>query len=121
MTLHDAIRTAIGSLVSSRYYATKFPQETGAPTWPAIRGTIVSRDNAIDQCGAGTDDDDDVLLQLDICAMTYDACYALRIQVCAAMATAGWIRQPGGGDEWDSEARVHRARVDFTLHQSTPQ
>lgn len=120
MSIHDGVRTAIGSLVGGRYYPTKFPQEAGAPTWPAIRGTVVSRANEIDQCGAGTDADDDVLLQLDICALTYDACDALRVLVCAAMATAGWHRQPGAGDGWDDDARVHRMRVDFLLQLSTP-
>ena len=119
MSVHDDVRMAIGGLVGERYYPSKFPQETGAPTWPAIRGTLL-RDNAIDQCGAGTDDDDDLHLQLDICALTYDACDMLRIDVCEAMAAAGWSRQPGSGDEWDAEARVHRWRIDFLLQLSTP-
>ena len=120
MSVHDDIRAIVGSLVGNRYYATKFPQETGAPTWPAIRGTVVSRNNEIDQCGAGTDDDDDTLIQLDICALTYDACDTLRVQVCAAMANEGWIRQPGASDGWDEDAKVHRMRVDFLLQLSTP-
>lgn len=120
MSVHDDIRDIVGGLVGGRYYPTKFPQETGAPTWPALRGTLISRDTAIDQCGAGTDADDDMLVQMDVCALTYDACDALREQVCTAMAAAGWIRQPGAGDGWDEDARVHRMRVDFLLQLSTP-
>lgn len=120
MTRHDTIRAIVGALVSGRYYPNAFPQERTAPTWPAIRGTIISRDNELDQCGAGTDDDDDVRVQLDIVAITYDALDALRISVWDAMAEAGWMRQPGAFETWDSEARVHRASTDFILHQSTP-
>lgn len=118
-TAHDTLRAIVGPLVGNRYYPSKFPQESTAPTWPAIRGTL-NRNTDIDQCGAGTDDDDDLRVQLDICATTYDACDALRVQVCTAMAAAGWIRQPGQGEAWDTEAKVHRARIDFVFQQSTP-
>lgn len=121
-TRHDTIRAIVGTLVDGRYYPNNFPQERTAPTWPAIRGTIISRDNELDQCGAGTDDDDDVRVQLDIVASTYDALDALRISVWDAMSAADppWIRQPGSFETWDSEARVHRVSTDFILHQSTP-
>lgn len=119
---HATLRAALGPLVVGRYYANKFPQETTAPTWPAIRGTIVSFDNQIDQCGAGTQDDEDVRVQIDICATTHSACLTLRGQVLTTLAglTDPWIRQPGGGEGWDAEAKVHRYREDFVLYQSTP-
>lgn len=122
MNYHTTMRTLIGSLVSGRYYPNKFPQETGAPTWPAIRGTVVSSDNAVDQCGAGGQDEEDVSIQIDVCATTYEACAALFAQVCTALAAASpsWIRQPGGFETWDAEAKVHRITRDWVLQQSTP-
>ena len=118
---HDTLRTALGVLVGGRYHAVKFPQEK-VPTWPAIRGTIVTFDNQIDQCGAGTEDDEDVRVQIDICATTKDVALALRSQVLTTLAGRAdpWIRQPGGGEGWDAEAKVHRYREDFVLYQSTP-
>jgi hypothetical protein len=118
--IHDTIRTAVTALVGGRYYPNRFPQEAGAPTWPAIRGTVISRDNAIDQCGAGTDDDDDILVQIDICAETYTACAVLATAVRTALAAVSLIRQPGAFETWDAEAKVHRFVSDFTLYQSTP-
>jgi hypothetical protein len=118
---HATLRTALGPLVAGRYYPVKFPQEK-VPTWPAIRGTFVTFDNQIDQCGAGTEDDEDVRVQIDICATTKDAAYALRSLVLTTLAGLAdpWIRQPGGGEAWDAEAKVHRYREDFVLYQSTP-
>lgn len=122
LTPHEMLRAALGDLVGLRYYPTKFPQETGAPTWPAIRGTIVSRDNAADQCGAGDLDEDDIRVQLDFCGTTYNAVNTLFAAACAALAAADpvWIRQPGSFDTWDFEAKVHRFSADFVLYQSTP-
>lgn len=119
---HARMKAALGPLVGQRYYPTKFPQEPGAPTWPAIRGTVVTRDNQIDQCGAGTEDEEDIRMQIDICASTYDAARALRTQVLETLAglTEPWIKQPGGGDGWDAEAKVHRFREDFIFYQSSP-
>ena len=119
---HTTLRQALGPLVGGRYYPVKFPQEKGAPTWPAIRGTVISFDNQPDQCGAGTPDDEDVRVQIDICATTHAACLALRLQVLQTLAGLAdpWIRQPGGGEGWDAEAKVHRFREDFVLYQSTP-
>ncbi len=117
---HATLKAALGTLVGGRYYPVKFPQETGAPTWPAIRGTIVSFDNQADQCDAGTEEDEDPRVQLDICARTHDEAKALRTQVLIALAAVAWIKQPGGGEGWDAEAKVHRFREDFVLYQSTP-
>lgn len=121
-TLHDTIRTAIGSLVAGRYYPNRFPQEAGAPTWPAIRGTITSRDNVPSICGPGDLGTDSARVQFDICATTYDAADALFTSVCAAMdaLTPPWTRQPGAFDTWDADARVHRFSVDFIYHPSSP-
>jgi hypothetical protein len=120
-TYHDAVRTAVAGLVDGRYYPTKFPQESTAPTWPAMRGTMVSGDNAIDQCGAGELDEEDLRLQLDVCATSYDQAAALFASACTALAvtTPAWIRQPGRFEGWDAEARVHRFTADFMLYQSS--
>lgn len=123
MSIHTELRDdVLGPLVAGRYYQNKFPQERTTPTWPAIRGVIVNRDNQADQCGAGTDQEDDIRLQLDICAATYEELDTLRALVWAAMDASdqGWIRQPGHFETWDAEAKVHRASCDFMLYQSSP-
>ena len=120
-THHDTIRGLLGGLVGGRYYPTKFPQETGAPTWPAIRGTIIARDTAHDQCGAGELSEEDIRLQLDFCATSYDAADFLYHAACLLLAAVSpaWIRQPGAFDAWDAEAKVHRFSADFVLYQSS--
>lgn len=121
MSHHDTLRTLIGSLVSQRYYPNKFPQEAGEPTWPSIRGTVVSATNEADLCGAGDDDEEDVRVQIDICALTYDAARALYLQVVTALDAASppWIRQPGGFETWDVDAKVHRITREWLLQQSS--
>lgn len=120
-THHDTIRALIGALVANRYYPSTLPQQTTAPTWPQIRGTIVSRDNAIDQCGAGEHDEEDIRLQLDIFDRTYNLADDLAIDVEMALAAANppWIRQPGGFEVFDDEAKVHRFTRDWILYQSS--
>lgn len=121
MSVHTTIRSIVGSLVAQRYYANRFPQETGAPTWPAIRGTVINRDNDVDQCGAGELSEENVSVQLDVCALTYDEAETLFGQVSTAMAAASppWIRQPGGFETFDHEAKVHRITRDWVLYQSS--
>lgn len=120
-TVHGVIRSIIGSLVSQRYYPNKFPQEKTAPTWPAIRGTIVGRENELDQCGAGELDEENVRVQLDFCALTYDEVSQTFALACTLLAAASpaWIRQPGGFEDWDAEAKVHRITRDWVLYQSS--
>ena len=121
-TLHDTIRTAVTALVGGRYYPNRFPQEPAAPTWPAIRGTIVSRENDAAICDAGDRNTDSVRVQIDVCAETYDATDTLFSGVCTALAATSpaFIRQPGAFDTWDADARVHRVVCDFVIHQSSP-
>jgi hypothetical protein len=122
-TYHQIIRSIVGGLVGLRYYPNKFPQEKKHPTWPAIRGTIISGDNEIDQCGAGELEEENARAQLDLCADGYDEGEALFRLMCAAMAAADppWIRQPGRFEGWDYEAKVHRFTCDFVLYQSSPE
>lgn len=121
MNYHEIIRALIGSLVGGRYYPNRFPQESADPTWPAMRGTIVSRSNAADQCGAGELSEEEVQVQIDIFARTYGECVALLASVSTALGAAAspWIRQPGGFEGFDEEAKVHRITRDWVLHQSS--
>jgi hypothetical protein len=126
MNAHAIVRAAIASLVGGRYYPNKFPQESGAPTWPAIRGTVVTRNNAASLCGSGDEADDDVQVQLDICVSDekggYDAAFALRSQVrtlLEALTDPPCVRQPGGFETWDADAKVHRMTEDWVFHPST--
>jgi len=121
MNAHAIVRAAIASLVGSRYYPNKFPQETTRPTWPAIRGTVVTRNNDASLCGSGDEADDSVQVQLDICAEDYDAAFALRSQVRLLMEALDppCVRQPGGFETWDAEAKVHRMTEDWVFYPST--
>ena len=120
-TPHDILRTALNSIAP--YYPGKFPQESGAPTWPAIRGTIVSRQNDPDQCGGGLLTSDTVRVQIDVCAVTYTAVEGIMSSVVTALdalTNPQVLREPGGFDAWDAEAKVHRMSADFLILQSTP-
>lgn len=121
MSAHDTIRTAIGSLVANRYYPNRFPQEAGAPTWPAIRGTIIVGTNAPDACGGGDIDEDDLLIQIDFVAESYDAADALLASAAPLLEalTPAFVRQPGRRDAWDPDTRTHAVSVDFLLQQSS--
>lgn len=112
----------LGSLVGGRVHASVFPQEDSAPTWPAIRFTVVTEDPFPDQCGSEDTDTDDVRVQLDIVATNYDAMRSLKAAVIAAMAASSTPaeRQGGGFDTWDAETRTHRAVVDYVFQPSTP-
>lgn len=122
MNVHDALLAALGSLVGGRYWPNRFPQEVGNPTWPAIRGTVVSGDNEVDQCGAGEFDEEDLRVQLDVVGESYDATEALNREVASTLAalSPAFIRQPGRFETWDAEAKVHRFTTDYLLQQSTP-
>jgi len=121
MNAHAVIKAAIAHLVGGRYYPNKFPQETTRPTWPAIRGTVAVRANAASLCGSGDEADDDVSVQLDLCAEDYEAAFALRSQVRTLMEALDppCVRQPGGFETWDAEAKVHRMTEDWVFYPST--
>lgn len=120
MNPHPILRAILDSLAP--YYPNKLPQVTTAPVWPMIRGTVIGRSNAIDACGAGEESEEDITVQLDFFAKTYNETTALRSAARALLAAASppWIKQPGGFEDFDEDAKVERASAEWTLYQSTP-
>jgi hypothetical protein len=111
----------LGPLVAGRVYASVFPQEDTAPTWPAIRFTVVADTPFPDQCGSEDTDSDDTRVQIDIVADGYDEVLALKAAAIAALATStpAALREPGGFETYDADTRTHRAVLDYTFQPSS--
>lgn len=124
MTPGLVIKTALGPLVGDRVYASTFPQQNNAPTWPAIRFTIIAGEVFPDLCGSETWQTDDVRVQLDVVALEYDQMRSLVQQVISAM---GALTDPPARrsaatvETFDAETKTHRAILDYTLHPSSPE
>lgn len=116
----EALYTALAPLVAGRVYPVMFPQEP-LPTWPAIRYTPVGGAVYPDACGSGDGAEDDVRVQIDSVAPTFDGARLLNQQVRAALMT---FTPPAVADgppifDFDPETRTHRAIQDFTLYPSS--
>jgi hypothetical protein len=112
------IKAALGSLVGDRVHASTFP-ETRLQDWPAIRFTVVSDTPFPDQCGSDDEASDDVRVQIDVVAMTYDEMKALKSAVIAAMAdTDPGCERAGGFETYDADTKTHRAHIDYVFHPS---
>lgn len=111
----------LSALVDGRIYASTFPQEASAPTWPAIRFSVISEEPFADQCGSETTATDDTRVQIDVVAATYDEMLTLKAAVIAAMATSAppAQRETGGFETFDSDTKTHRAVLDYTLQPSS--
>lgn len=122
MIQSEALHTLLAPLVGGRVYPVMFPQEP-LPTWPAIRYTPVGGSTNPDACGSGDGAEDDVAVQIDCVAETYQAARNLNKLVRAALTswTAG---PPAVADsspifDWDAEAKAFRAIQTFTLYPSS--
>lgn len=116
----EALHAALAPLVAGRVYPVMFPQEP-LPTWPAIRYTPVGGTVYPDACGSGDGAEDDVRVQIDSVAPTFDAARLLNQQVRAAL---GAFTPPAVADgpplfDFDAETRTFRAIQDFTLYPSS--
>ncbi len=120
MNVGLVIKPALSALVGGRVHAATFPQEPLAPSWPAIRFTVVSDTPFPDQCGSEDEPTDDVRVQLDVVALTYDVMKTLKSSVIAAMAsvTPGCERT-GGFETFDAETKTHRAMIEYVFHPSS--
>lgn len=121
MNVGATIKDVLDGLVAGRVYASTFPQEPAAPTWPAIRFTVVSASVFADQCGSDDEATDDVQVQLDVVALTYDAMKALRLRVIDAMRDCAVpaVRQAGGFETFDAVTKTHRAVIDYVFQPSS--
>lgn len=120
MTPGTVMKAALGDLVGGRFFMSTFPQER-LPEWPAIRGTVINEDNFASLCG---DDPlvDDVMVQLDVVAQTYDAMRALKANVLdriALITDPPVERQAGSFETFDSETKTHRWVVTVVLKPSS--
>lgn len=122
MIQSEALFAALSPLVAGRVWPVMFPQDPAAPpTWPAIRYTPVGGQIAPDACGSGDGTLDDVRVQLDAVAETYEGARLLNQQIRAAMMT---FTPPAVAEgpptfDFDPDLRVHRAVQDFTLYPSS--
>jgi hypothetical protein len=120
MNVGVVIKTALDALVDGRVHALIFPEEALA-TWPAIRFTVVSDVPFADQCGSEEEASDDVHIQLDVVAESYDEMKALKSAVIAAMAnTTPGCERVGGFETPDEETKTYRAVVEYVFHPSSP-
>ena len=121
MNVGATIKDVLDGLVAGRVYASTFPQEPNAPTWPAIRFTVVGAAVFADQCGSDDEATDDVQVQIDVVALTYDAMKALRLRVIDAMRDCATpaVRQPGGFETFDATTKTHRAVLDYVFQPSS--
>lgn len=120
MTVEQTVFAALRSLVGDRCYPNTFAQPTGLPDWPAVRYT--SSDDPVNSlCGSDNDNTDDVNVQIDVVAETFDGMKSLKRQVIAALLSTNppCSRQPGGFETFDTETRTHRAVLQYLFQQST--
>lgn len=121
MSLESDLYTALQGLVSGRVHRSIFPQPPATPEWPAIRFTRVAGTPAPDICGGGTEDTDDVLMQIDIVALTFAQVDALTTQVVAAMLTYPHPNARVGrrDDPYDPDTKTERTSLDYLIQLSS--
>lgn len=122
--MHSALLlAALNPLVAGRVWALTFPQEP-LPTWPAIRYTPLPGTVSADVCNGGGSDTDDVPVQVDYVAATYEEAAALAELGRAALQA---IDAPGlnvAADstpraDFDPETRVFIVSQDFLFSGSS--
>lgn len=122
MSIEQVVFAALAPLVGSRVHAVVMPQEPKTPITPAMVFTIVTNAVAQDICGAGTDDEADTRVQVDVYSTTFDQARALRLQALAAMAllVPPMVWQ---GDNtvapYDPDLKLHRCSLDFVQYPSS--
>ena len=120
--IEGVVFTALRSLVSDRCYPNTFeqPPDGRLPTWPAIRYTVISSDNAPDICGTDNVGTDDTTVQLDLVAKTHGAVITLRDQVINAMMGLDppAVRQ-SQFQTYDEVTKTHRIVIDYFFSAST--
>jgi hypothetical protein len=120
MIQSEELHAVLSPLVAGRVWPVMFPQSP-LPTWPAIRYTPVGGTVYPDACGSGDGSADDVRVQIDCVAITYQEARDLNQQVRTLLMD---FVPPAVADgppifDFDPELRVHRAIQDFTLYPSS--
>lgn len=121
MSIENDLYAKLRPLVADRVYPLEFPQEEAAPTWPAIRFTLVSIAPATTICGDSGDKSATTRVQLDAVTRSYDQTRALRLAILTAMKTfAPPAVLDGSREDRDPETKTYRAGLDFLVYASSP-
>lgn len=120
MNVGATLKTVLGTLVAGRITPNTFPQEPLTPTWPAIRYTVISRDADIDIEGTDDGEADDIRVQLDLVAKSYEAARSLRNDVVARLIDlTPPCARVGEFETYDVETKTHRVVIDVLFAPST--
>lgn len=121
MTVQTAVFGALKGLVGNRCYPNTFMQGANLPTWPAIRYVLTNGEPDATLCGSNAEDEDDIDVQIDIAAETYEAMRLLKIAVLAALQSTDppCVRQAGGFETYDTETKTHRASLTYLFQASS--
>lgn len=119
MTIEDTIFTTLKSLVGNRCYPDTLEQSATAPTWPAIRYSLISEEPDVSLCG-DTPESADPRFQIDCIDMTKEAAVSLRASVKAALAT---LTDPpavcvNSFNDYDADTKTYRASIDVIFYPS---
>lgn len=122
MTLRADLFTALRGLVADRCYPDTFPQEPSTPTWPSIRYTVAGGTITGDICGSGTEETDDVRMQIDVVATTHKERDTLKKAIRAALLTFSppCVLDSPSLDRYDSETKTFISSQDFIFFGSSP-
>jgi hypothetical protein len=113
------INAALTALGIGPIHALTIPQEKQS-TLPAAVFHVISDTPFPDQCGSDDEASDDVRVQIDIYAATYDGMKALKSHLIVLMgATDPGCERVGGFETYDVDLKAHRASVDFMFHPSS--
>lgn len=122
MSLEVVIATALSPIVGGRVHAVVIPQEPKTPITPAIVYSFSGNTVTQDICGAGTDEEADTRITVDVYSTTFDQARALRLQVLAAMALlvppVVW-QGDNPAQAYDPELKLHRCSMDFFHYPSS--
>jgi hypothetical protein len=120
---HALLRAALDTLVAGGYHPNTFPQEDRAPTWPAIRGTIITAQAFTDQCGDDAGETDDETVQLDVVAVEYDEMKALAGDGGTVRLALLSMQPPafraGYFETFDRETKTHRGVLTYVFKPSS--
>lgn len=122
MTLEAVITAALDPIVAGRVHAVVFAQDQKTPITPAILFSFSGNTVIQDICGAGTDEEADTRITVDVYSTTFDQARALRLQVLAAMALlvppVVW-QGDNPAQAYDPELKLHRCSMDFFHYPSS--
>ena len=122
MSLEQVVFSALSPLVGGRVHAVTIPQEPKTPITPAIVFSFSGNTVTTDVCGAGSDEEADTRVTVDIYSTTFDSARALRLQVLAAMALLSppmvW-QGDNPAQAYDIDLKLHRCSLDFIQFPSS--